>query len=99
MLPLALLKKIRVYNYISYVLHVFDLPSGVTEVQQFENQFQSVFTQFSSVLPIGAIFYNYCRAFDGLLCRVIQSFLHYFQPLFLFSNLLNFNLRRNDQSR
>lgn len=63
----------------------------VTEAQQFENQFQSVLTQFSSVLPIGAIFYNYCR--------VIQSFLHYFQPLFLFSNLLNFNLRTNDQSR
>lgn len=84
-------KKIRVYNYISYVLHVFDLPSEVTEAQQFENQFQSVLTQFSSVLPIGAIFYNYCR--------VIQGFLHYFQPLFLFSNLLNFNLRTNDQSR
>ena len=49
-------KKIRVYNYISYVLHVFDLPSEVTEAQQFENQFQSVLTQFSSVLPIGAIF-------------------------------------------
>lgn len=48
-------KKIRVYNYISYVLHVFDLPSEVTEAQQFENQFQSVLTQFSSVLPIGAI--------------------------------------------
>ena len=49
-------KKIRVYNYISYVLHVFDLPSEVTEAQQFENQFQSVLTQFSSVLPIGANF-------------------------------------------
>ena len=84
-------KKIRVYNYISYVLHVFDLPSEVTEAQQFENQFQSVLTQFSSVLPIVAIFYNYCR--------VIQNVLHYFQPLFLFSNLLNFNLSINDQSR
>ena len=70
-------KKIRVYNYISYVLHVFDLPSEVTEAQQFENQFQSVLTQFSSVLPIGAIFYNYCR--------VIQGFLHKFSAaIFIF---------------
>lgn len=67
--PCPVKKKIRVYNYISYVLDVFDFPSEVTEAQQSQNQFQPVFTQFSSVLPIGAIFYNYCR--------VIQRFLHY----------------------
>ena len=72
-------KKIRVYNYISYVLHVFDLPSEVTEAQQFENQFQSVLTQFSSVLPIGAIFYNYCESCYSKLPSLFSAVIFIFE--------------------